>query len=110
MKPSSSKQISPATFTIAHIDSTKKENERFETAWLYSRLEIRRDNFEEIAKKLERWYNVTILFTDEKVKELSFTGIFEDENVEQVFALLKIANNKFNYKINNHEIFVGSAD
>jgi transmembrane sensor len=110
MKPSSSRQISPANFTIAHIDSTKKENERFETAWLYSRLEIRGDNFEEMAKKLERWYNVTIVFSDEKVKELSFTGTFENENVEQAFAALKIANNRFKYKINNHEISVGSAE
>jgi ferric-dicitrate binding protein FerR (iron transport regulator) len=100
----------PPSFTIDHIDSTKKENERIETAWLYSRLEIREDNFEEMARKLERWYNVTIIFTDEKVKQLSFVGTFENENVEQVFALLKFANNRFNYKINNHEIYVGSSE
>jgi transmembrane sensor len=99
-----------ASFIIAHIDSTKKESERIETAWLYSRLEIREDNFEEMARKLERWYNVTILFTDEKVKQLSFVGTFENENVEQVFAALKVANNRFNYKINNHEIYVGSSE
>jgi ferric-dicitrate binding protein FerR (iron transport regulator) len=106
VKPTAVKKI-PASF-IAHIDSTKKESERFETAWIYSRLEFRGDGFEELARKLERWYNVTVVFTDEKVKLLSFDGSFEKENVEQAFAALKEANDLFNYKIKNHEILVGS--
>lgn len=105
----SSAKTTPAIPTIATIDSTKKENERTETAWVYNRLEIHGENFEEMARKLERWYNVSISFTDEKVKELSFTGTFERETVDQVFASLKVANPLFTYKINNHEIFVGSA-
>jgi transmembrane sensor len=107
-KTSSPAKAISAISTIAHIDSTKKENERIETAWVYNRLEFRGDNFEVLARKLERWYNVTIVFTDETVKELSFVGTFETETVEQAFRSLKVANT-FNYKINNHEIFVGSA-
>jgi transmembrane sensor len=95
-------------FTITHIDSTKKENERIETAWVYSRLEFFGDNFEELAQKLQRWYNVTIIFTDDKVKKLEFRGSFEKETVEQAFAYLKVANSLFTYKIENHEIFIGS--
>ncbi len=98
----------PGSFTITHIDSTKKESERFETAWLYSRLEFRGDSFEELALKLERWYNVTISFTDEKVKKLTVTGSFENETVEQAMAALKEAF-PINYKINDHEIFIGSS-
>ncbi|HLG40124.1 MAG TPA: DUF4974 domain-containing protein, partial [Chitinophagaceae bacterium] len=98
----------PASPTIAHIDSTKKENERIETAWVYNRLEFRGDNFEELARKLERWYNVTIVFTDEKVKQLTVRGSFEKETVEQAFVALK-EGFPINFKINNHEIFVGSA-
>lgn len=96
-----------AGLTITYIDSTKKENERIETAWLFGRLEFRGDSFEDLAKKLERWYNVTIVFTDEKVKQLTVNGSFEGETVEQAFAALK-EGFPVNYKINNHEIFVGS--
>ena len=99
----------PASFIITHIDSTKKESERFETAWLYSRLEFRGDSFEELAHKLERWYNVTVVFTDEKVRNLNFNGSFEKENVEQAFKALKVAVPLFNYKIENHEISVSSS-
>jgi transmembrane sensor len=108
-KPATTREAS-AGFTIAYIDSTKKENERFETAWLYSRLEFHGDNFEEMARKMERWYNITIVFTDEKVKQLSFTGTFENENIKQALAALKVANNLFTYKINNHDIYIGSSE
>jgi ferric-dicitrate binding protein FerR (iron transport regulator) len=95
---------------ITRIDSTKKENERFETAWVYSRLEFRGDDFETLAKKLERWYNVTIVFKDEDVKQLKFNGSFEKETVEQAFVALKEAK-LFTYQINNrHEIFVGTSE
>ena len=103
------KKQPPANFIITHIDSTKKESERFETAWIYSRLEFRGNSFEELAHKLERWYNVTIVFADEKVKHLNFNGSFEKENVEQAFKALKVAVPSFTYKIENHEILVSSA-
>ncbi len=106
-KESLAKEI-PASFIITNIDSTKKESERFETAWLYSRLEFRGDGFEELAKKLERWYNVTIVFKDEKVKKLNFNGSFERETVEQAMGYLQ-ATIPFNYKIENQEIFVESS-
>ena len=96
-------------FTITRIDSTKKENERLETAWVFSRLEFRGENFEELALKLQRWYNVTIVFTDEKVKQLSFNGSFEKETVEQAFVALQAAND-FTYQINKYEISVGSPE
>lgn len=100
--------VLPSRFTIALIDSTKKESERFETAWLYSRLEFRGDNFDELALKLERWYNVSIRFTDEKVKTLNFNGSFEKETVEQALMYLR-ETIPFDYKVNNQEIIIGSA-
>jgi transmembrane sensor len=106
-KKPTTKEI-PVNFFITPIDSTKKESERLETAWVYNRIEFRGDSFEEVAKKLERWYNVTIVFTDEKAKQLSVIGSFEKETVEQAFAALKEAF-PINYKINNHEIFVESS-
>ncbi|MGK2864132.1 MAG: FecR family protein [Chitinophagaceae bacterium] len=102
-------EVNTSLFTITHIDSTKTDSARFETAWLYSRLEFRRDNFEELAKKLERWYNVNIIFKDDKVKKLNFNGSFEKETVDQAFNYLK-QTILFNYKIEGHEIYVASSE
>lgn len=95
------------SFIISRIDSTRQESERFETAWRYSRLEFRGDNFGVLAKKLERWYNVNVTFGDNDVKWLSFDGSFERETIEEALAALnQVA--PFHYEINNHEILIKS--
>lgn len=103
-----SHQQMPGFIAIRQIDSTKIESLRIETAWMYNRLEFRGDDFDALAKKLERWYNVTIVFEDEAVKKLSFNGSFERENIEQAMLALSTAN-FFQYKIKNNEIFISSA-
>ncbi len=99
-----------AQFAIIPIDTTKKENEQLETAWVYSRLEFRGESFEELAPKLERWYNVKITFTDKKVHRLVVTGSFEKETVAEAFAALKVGFPQLNYKINANEILVGVSN
>jgi transmembrane sensor len=94
---------------ITRIDSTKKENEQFETAWRYSRLEFRGDNFETLARKMERWYNVEIAFKDEQIKSLSFDGSFEKETIEEAFAALNEVG-VFHYEINKNEILISSPE
>ncbi|MBS1654554.1 MAG: FecR family protein [Bacteroidetes bacterium] len=97
------------SFKVSFIDSTKKESERFETAWLYNRLEFNGDKFDELALKLERWYNINIVFEDEAVKALSFHGSFEKETPEQAFAALQRAVPSFKYKINENDIYISSS-
>lgn len=94
-------------FIISRIDSSQKESERFETAWRYSRLEFRGDNFIDLAKKLERWYNVNITFKGNDVKWLSFDGSFEKETIEEALAALNEAA-PFHYEINKNEILIKS--
>ncbi len=91
---------------IVPIDSTKKEIERIETAWVYSRLEFKGDDFEQLAKKLERWYDVKIFFTDSNVKTMTVTGSFERETVEEAMAALKEGFG-ITYKIDNNDIYIG---
>lgn len=92
---------------LAQLDSTVKEADRVETAWVYNRLEFRGENFEELSGKMERWYNVSIVFEDEKVKQLTFNGSFERETVEQAFMALKAAV-PFSFTIHGHEIKIRS--
>lgn len=94
---------------IINLDVRLKENEHIETSWIYNRIEFRGENFEELARKLERWYNVTIEFEDERCKELKFNGSFEKETIEEAFnALQKVG--AFTFKIHGNEIFVKSSE
>ena len=94
---------------IVNLDSSLKENERFETAWLYNRLEFRGERFEDLAKKLERWYNITIHFEDEPVRQLVWTGSLEIETTEQAFRALTEAL-PFHYEIKGNDIYIRSGD
>ena len=107
INPDTQKKPGP-TFAITRLDTTIAVTDQIETAWLYNRLAFRGDNFETLAQKLERWYNINIIFEDEKVKHLNFNGSFENETVEQAFEALKAAV-PFNFKINTHEVSVSSA-
>jgi transmembrane sensor len=102
----SNKNISPAQHII-RIDSTVKENEHVETAWVYNRLEFRGESFEQLAPKLERWYNIRIYFEDDAARQLVFNGSLENETVEQAFVALKAAV-PFNATIKNNEIHIKS--
>jgi transmembrane sensor len=93
---------------VVYIDSTLKEDEHIETAWVYNRLQFRGDSFEELAKKLERWYNINIYFDDEEAKQLTFNGSLENETVEQAFHALQAAVN-FTFEIKNNEIYIKSV-
>jgi ferric-dicitrate binding protein FerR (iron transport regulator) len=97
----------PVAQQIIRIDSTAAENEHIETAWVYNRLEFRGDNFEQLALKLERWYNIRIYFEDDEVRQLVFNGSMQNETVEQAFMALKAAV-PFNVSINNNEVFIKS--
>ena len=98
----------PVIKQIIHIDSTIKDSEHIETAWVYNRLEFRGDNFEQLALKLERWYNIKIYFEDAAARQLKFNGSLQNETVEQAFMALKEAV-PFEVRIVNNEVFIKST-
>jgi len=105
--PSANQEINDYKITI--LNTPQHDEERIETAWLYNRLIFRGEDFTVLADKMERWYNVKIIFDDERVQHLNFTGSFEQETVEQAFAALKAAKS-FNYEMEGKEIHVRSMN
>jgi transmembrane sensor len=61
------------------------------TAWKDGMLVFKNDPVDVIAKKLERWYNIEVEITNEKIKEFPFTATFTDETLPQVLELLSLA-------------------
>jgi ferric-dicitrate binding protein FerR (iron transport regulator) len=109
-EPSKTEKSAPdKTYELVNLDAKLQETERIETAWIYNRVEFRGETFEELAGKLERWYNVKIEFEDDNVKALTFNGSFEKETAEQAFnALQKVG--AFNFNIQGREIFIRSLE
>jgi transmembrane sensor len=92
---------------VEKIDTVHQIAELPETAWVYNRLVFRAENFETLAARMERWFNVEIIFSDEAVKRQTVSGSFENENIEQALkALQDVA--PFRYAINNKKITISS--
>jgi ferric-dicitrate binding protein FerR (iron transport regulator) len=75
------------------------------TLWINDRLQIRGETLADLSVMLERKYDVTIHFNDNTLKELRFTGIIENETIEQILELLKISSN-VDYSIDGREIWL----
>ena len=60
-----------------------------ETSWLENKLIFQEETFQEVALKMERWYGVTIRFTDPSLGRVRLTGSFENENINQALTALQ---------------------
>lgn len=71
-----------------------------ETAWEQNRLEIVNETFGSMKGKLERWFNIKIVFSDDQVREYPFTGYFSNESIQEVLKAFQYSY-PFNYNIKN---------
>lgn len=60
-----------------------------ETAWVQNKLAFKHLELEKVAEMLEQWYGVEIGFRNEKKKQLYFTGVFDNETLDQVMNALE---------------------
>ncbi|SEW18997.1 FecR family protein [Chitinophaga sp. YR573] len=73
--------------------------------WIHNRLEIDNEPLEEIAKKLEKWYGIPVIFSDEAVKSYRYSGTFESESIIKALEALQLSY-PFNFKVNNNVIVI----
>ena len=92
-------------FELSHLSVLPQDSSIVETSWVNNKLVFRSETFEEVALKMERWYAVSIIFKDEKLKAKKFTGVFENETVDQALNALQLTTS-FVYRINKEGIFI----
>ena len=89
--------------TLTHLTLLPRDNTIIETAWIQNRLVFSSETFEEVALKMERWYNVKINIKNESLKQEPLTGNFEKETISEALTALQFST-KFHYNINNNSI------
>lgn len=76
-------------------------NTEFYTSWIEGKIVFRRETLGEIAKKLERWYNVDIRFDEPSLETYTFSGTFlKFKPIEQVFQSFKIMDERIDFIVN----------
>ena len=76
-----------------------------ETAWKENCLVFNNERFADIALKMERWYDVQIIFEDTQVEDYRFTGTFINETVAQTLEALRFTS-PFQYRIDKKKIII----
>lgn len=97
--------LSKSEIQFGHLSIVPGDNSIVETSWVNNKLVFRSETFEEVALKMERWYDVSIVIKDDKLKERRLTGVFEDETVEQALDAIQLTT-PFSYKTAGEQIII----
>lgn len=85
--------------------STEAVNTVVYTSWMEGTLVFRNMTFDNILKKLERHYNITIINTNKALGKETFNASFENETIENVLAYLN-ASYAIDYEIKDNKVFI----
>jgi ferric-dicitrate binding protein FerR (iron transport regulator) len=69
----------------------EKTDTSFYTSWKNGFIMFNNTPLEEISQKMERWYNVKIVFENPKIKSLRYSGtILRGKPIDQILEIMKI--------------------
>jgi len=72
-------------------------------AWKEGKLVFRGDSMAEVARRIERWYNVVIEVSDKELENYTFRGTFQDDSLYEVLKYLSMTS-PIRYKISERKM------
>jgi len=93
------------SITIKPLTKNIADSDIVETAWVYNKFTFEDERFEDLAHKMERWYNVKINIEAEKLKDHRVSGSFMNETAEEAVKELQFLI-PFRYSVKNNEILI----
>lgn len=109
IEPVSTKRAIPQTatsyYSIASLTHIPQDSTTVELSWVDNRLIFADETFGEIARKLERWYNVKIRFEADDLRQYRFTGNFNKETLQRVLEVMQLSRN-FNFRFEDEHTLV----
>lgn len=76
---------------VASIQYEQADSAVIETGWVNNKLTFRSKPFEELARDIERWFNVTVQVRDPSILDKKFTGTFSNESLTDVLTALSLS-------------------
>ena len=73
------------------------------SAWKEGMLVFRGDPMSEVARRIERWYNVKVTLADSELEKYSFRATFQDDSLEDVLKFLAMTS-PIRYQISPREL------
>jgi transmembrane sensor len=89
---------------ITPVEVADKEYVK-EVSWVENDFVFEDETLEELAPKMERWFNVTMEIENRQIGRLHFTGIFHKETIDQALQAMQLIK-PFKYKITDGHVFI----
>lgn len=106
-------RVSPEKFRIAPLQKDPLlTGGTVSTAWMEGKLIFRNEEFDDLAKQMERKYDAQFKFSNSGLKAYRFTGVFSTETMEEALHALQLASpsNPFSYKIEGKKVFISNRE
>jgi transmembrane sensor len=101
-----SRHLNALKYQVQELAVNRKDTSLvMETAWIDQKLAFVNETFEEVARKMERQFDVHIHFEKEALKYEILTGVFEKEGINKALQLLQMTTG-FHYRIEQQEIYI----
>ncbi|MBB6108730.1 FecR family protein [Mucilaginibacter lappiensis] len=100
-----SSNVNNTLITLSSLHHEQNDSLPSEAQWLENKLVFDDEYFDDVAKKMERWYGVSISFKNEELKQKKFSGKFTKESLATALDALKATSN-FNFLIDNDKVVI----
>jgi ferric-dicitrate binding protein FerR (iron transport regulator) len=73
------------------------------TGWIHNELRFENESLGDIAKTIQRIYNVEVIFATEKLKKQRYTGTINNNSLESVLNIISLTS-PVSFQINNQQV------
>ncbi|HXL57861.1 MAG TPA: FecR family protein [Chitinophagaceae bacterium] len=99
------KEKDESLIIISPLHTASKDSGSIETLWIKDKLAFDDEPLEQVALKIERWYDIKVTITDDALKQGGYSGVFDNESLAEVMEALHLTGN-FNYTIKKKEVII----
>jgi transmembrane sensor len=68
-----------------------------ETSWMDNKLVFNGEELQAVARRMERWFGVSIVIDKDELKTMPFTGLFQNETIDAALYALQLSEKKLHY-------------
>lgn len=91
--------------TLAQV----KPDEIKETAWIDNKILFTNELFEDVAKQIERKYNVQVIFEDQALKTEQISGLLDKEPLQEAMQIIE-QTTPFRFRMEGKNIYLSKTD
>jgi ferric-dicitrate binding protein FerR (iron transport regulator) len=103
-----SKDLYEPGLQLGKINFLSADSSAVATAWINNKLVFDDEPFDQVASKIERWYNINVVIKQDTLKNLRFSAEFEKESLQEVMEALRMTTGRFAYRISDETVTVYS--